>query len=1011
MPALPKPVIIEKPVINSPFSEPERHFKFDENGITNEIIESRRQSEYFIPVPRPKGLRANPDQGVIDFGDDWLKNDIEPNKFINEVRDKVITWRRGGYRGISPITRQLLEHWNNPDRENKLFFCQIEAVETAIYITEVAKKEGASWVENQIRDANAEANSPLFRIAFKMATGAGKTVVMAMLIAWHTLNKVANRRDKKFSDAFLIVTPGVTIRERLNVLLPQERENYYKERDIVPLGHREELAKANIVITNYHAFKPRKDVSEVVGKVLKADPEVLEETPGRMVNRVLRQLKGKKNIIVFNDEAHHCYRAKQSGDEIAGVDKDEEKEMDERNDEARIWISGIEAVNQKLGVRVVYDLSATPFFIKGAGYSREVRGGKRIAEGVLFPWVVSDFSLIDAIESGIVKVPRVPVDDSLPSASQPVNLVLWPHIKDKLPKANSRITSDVSLPEELETALRSLYGSYETYHQRWESDSKNTSPPVMIIVCNNIRVSRLVRDWVSGHKKQLPGGGESIEDGKLPLFSNAKDGNWLVRPNTILIHSGETESGEQLSGPFKSAAATEIAQFKKDYQARNPGKDPEKIKDGELLREVMNTVGKRGKMGEQIKCVISVSMLTEGWDAKTVTHILGVRAFSTQLLCEQVVGRGLRRTDYEETEPLHTNPEHVTYPAQFAEVYGIPFSFIPSAGSTKGPDPKPTTHVRALQERIKWEITFPRLSGYVYPYHEDVLKVAFGEAARYEVEPIADRTTTASILGDEQIALTDIERKRVQEVDYGIAREILTRYFNENIWLFPQLREIVRRWREEYVVYHDGSYPQLLLLDEYRLKAAERIHNAIKNTARDRSEIQPIFERYRQSGSTRYVAFDTALPVYPTETKCHISHVTLHSGWEGDIARIFEGMDNVSSYVKNYNLDFSIPYVFDSKQSEYIPDFILHIENRENKLLNLILEVSGNPSDPKVKAKKKEKVATANSLWCPAVNNYIMSVADKKSNNPFDSAQWQMLEISNLSTARTAINGFIDNVV
>ena len=524
MPALPKSVVIENPVINSPFAEPERHFKFDENGITNEIIQSRRQSEYFIPVPRPKGLRANPDQGVIDFGDDWLKNDIEPNKFINEVREKVITWRKGGYRGITPITRQLLGHWNNPDRENKLFFCQIEAVETAIYITEVAKKQGAGWVENQIRDANAEANSPLYRIAFKMATGAGKTVVMAMLIAWHTLNKVANRRDKRFSDAFLIVTPGVTIRERLNVLLPQERENYYKERDIVPLGHREELAKANIVITNYHAFKPRKDVSEVVGKVLKADPEVLAETPGRMVNRVLRQLKGKKNIIVFNDEAHHCYRAKQSGDEIAGVDKDEKKEMNERNDEARIWISGIEAVEQKLGVKVVYDLSATPFFLKGAGYSREVRGGKRIAEGVLFPWVVSDFSLIDAIESGIVKVPRVPVDDSLPSESQPVNLVLWPRIKDKLPKANSRITSDVSLPEELETALRSLYGSYETYHQRWESDSKNTSPPVMIIVCNNIRVSRLVRDWVSGHKKELPGGVESIEDGKLPLFSNAKDG-------------------------------------------------------------------------------------------------------------------------------------------------------------------------------------------------------------------------------------------------------------------------------------------------------------------------------------------------------------------------------------------------------------------------------------------------------------------------------------------------------
>ena len=484
-------------------------------------------------------------------------------------------------------------------------------------------------------------------------------------------------------------------------------------------------------------------------------------------------------------------------------------------------------------------------------------------------------------------------------------------------------------------------------------------------------------------------------------------------PNTILIDSRETESGEQLSGAFKKVAATEIQQFKKDYQSRFPGSDPEKIKDGELLREVMNTVGKPGKMGEQIKCVISVSMLTEGWDANTVTHILGVRAFSSQLLCEQVVGRGLRRTDYDELEPLHTNPELETFPPQFAEVFGIPFSFIPSAESSKPPRPgRIPTHVHTLDERKECKITFPCLSGYRHPFHEDKLKVDFGEDSHYEVQRVADFTTTSSILGDEHIDPLELQSKRIQEVDYEIAREILKTYFREYIYLFPQLREIVRRWREQCVTYNDGTYPQLLLLGEYKQAAAEKIHNAIQKSTAEESEIQPILHRYRPSGSTEHVAFDTALPVYRTVKKCHISHVAIHSQWEEKIARTLEGMNNVSSYVKNYHLGFTIPYLFDSKPKQYTPDFIVNIENRRNKPLNLIVEVSGKPDD----SKKSEKVDTAKKLWCPAVNNAITSITEllvdsKRTKNRFHSAQWEMLEISNPSQVQTAITDYVDGVV
>ena len=329
-----KQVIIENPVINSPFSEPQRHFKFDEGGITDEILERRRQSEYFIPIPKPKTKQTS--QTVIDFGEAWTGDRLEENRFINNVRERVTLWRQGGYQGITPVTRRLLAYWTDSEREKKFFFCQIEAIETAIYITEVADKYGDSWIIDKLRDANETANPLLFRIALKMATGTGKTVVMAMLIVWHVLNKLANRRDRKFSDAFLIVTPGLTIRDRLRVLLPNDPENYYDQRDILPPDTRDELGQAKIVITNFHAFLQRKKTptSKITNAILQNDSEAFTETPGQMVRRVLRELGGKQNIVVLNDEAHHCYRRKP--DESIKLKGDERKEAEKRNKDARV---------------------------------------------------------------------------------------------------------------------------------------------------------------------------------------------------------------------------------------------------------------------------------------------------------------------------------------------------------------------------------------------------------------------------------------------------------------------------------------------------------------------------------------------------------------------------------------------------------------------------------------------------------------------------------------------------
>lgn len=640
------------------------------------------------------------------------------NPTINRIRERVDLWRRGGHLRVTPTTRRLLEYWTEPERERPLFFCQVEALETAIYITEAASKFGDDWIVNLMREESVLHNPGLFRVAHKMATGTGKTVVMAMIVAWHTLNKAASPQDPRFTDRFLVVTPGITIRDRLRVLLPSDPNDYYRERDLVPPELREHLGRARIVVTNFHALQLRSKVKGVPKLTRQILPETaFQESPDEMVRRVCRELgTSSKQIVVLNDEAHHCYRRRLDDAADVRLKGEERKEAQRREEDARVWISGLEAVQRKLGIKTIFDLSATPFFLNGSGYS----------EGTLFPWVVSDFSLIDAIESGVVKVPRVPVSDDSMSGEGVTYRNLWVRISSELPKRGRGTGSDSvepRLPAELEGALRTLYGNYEKAYRHWEGSNgaKNgaSSPPVLIVVCSNTAVSKLVYDFVGGYEVETPSGEKVVRPGELSIFSNASGGRWLARPNTILIDSRELESGEAMSKAFKAVAANEIDEFKAEIQERFPGRDATSISDEEILREVMNTVGKPGKLGEHVKCVVSVSMLTEGWDANTVTQILGVRAFSTQLLCEQVVGRGLRRRSY-------TVDENGMFLPEYAEVYGVPFSFIPAAGSA--PDPKPgppLTHVRALEDRIAAEISYPRLVGYRYVLDGRLPEVTF----------------------------------------------------------------------------------------------------------------------------------------------------------------------------------------------------------------------------------------------------------------------------------------------
>lgn len=814
------------PILNSPYVEPSRHFKSDDRGITDEIMNARRPSSFYIPVPRQKTKQKQLDLNIADgaFGAELQKE----NEFINKIRGRIAQWRMSGYPGITKTSRDLLMYWQDETRENKLFFCQIEALETLIYINEVAEKSGENWIINTLKQANTEANPGLYRLAFKMATGSGKTVVMAMIIAYHTINKIRYPQDTRFTDAFVIIAPGITIRDRLNVLLPNDPKNYYRERDIVPYQDFDLLQQAAVFITNFHQLEPRQNPRFRIGSVMKSTgllkEEAIKETPSAMVNRAFKSILGKPRVLVINDEAHHCYREKPSEEKLTGEDR---KEADENNKAARVWISGIEALAKKINVNAIVDLSATPYFLRGSGYQ----------EGTMFPWSIYDFSLLDALECGIVKIPRLPIEsDTISKDDEPEFRNLWLHIRDDLPKKGKKTgdydLSVLVLPTTLNLALESLYGNYEKYYREYEKQKKENPavmPPVMIIVCNNTTVSELVYRWIAGYERPTASGQIKIEKGNLEIFRNEDGVQFYDRPNTFLIDSAQLESGDKIDDDFKRIFTKEIVDFHKDYRKRFPGRDDPT--DEQLLREVMNTVGKQEKLGENIKCVVSVSMLTEGWDVNTVTHVLGIRAFSTQLLCEQVVGRALRRVDYSTIIDPEDGIEKFT--PEYAEVYGVPFSFLKAEGNTPPQPPKVIHRVHAIEDREQYEITYPRVDGYRYELNETKLAARFSEESKTIIENEPTEITIGGVIGEDvKEKLEKIKERRDGEVIIRLTQALLKRYYtdadgNEKYWLTPQLRKIVAEYVKKYVILKDRMVIGYLSVGEYFTGALTKIQQAV----------------------------------------------------------------------------------------------------------------------------------------------------------------------------------------
>jgi type III restriction enzyme len=1034
------------PILNGPYDEPRFHYATAQDGNLD-YRDKRSGRRIFAPDTPQVPLGQTPQQGLYDL------NEFAANYrqfLVNQLREQLSAWRAGGYAGVtSRVTRELLSFWfENPERPSyqRLFFAQREAVEAAIWLNEVAEKSNpGSHILNQLRQAQASVEDPeltLPRIAFKMATGTGKTVVMACLVLYHYLNRSQYRHDPKYADYFLLVAPGVTIRDRLGVLRVDTQAtadhlaaDYYRQRKLVPPAYAGLMAglNARLAITNFHGFEARliggNKKSPLDGK-LGADGKKVEarEDETGVLRRLLPGFKPGRRMLVLNDEAHHCYRPR-----AKGRDSDDEQSATE-NERAAVWYSGLKAVARRWQVRAVYDLSATPYYLSGSGWPAYS----------YFPWVVSDFSLIEAIEAGLVKIPFLPVDDSSQQIEEPVLRNLYEHCKDLLPrkgqktqrkqdkaeteasnpeakgKAKGKAGSAAAeappqLPPLLRTALEQFYAHYAAYDRglREQGEKRRdlfSAPPVFIVVCSNTTVSKEVYKQIAGYETANAHGHPLAVPGVLPLFSNFDPltRQPRARPPTLLIDSDALEHSGQVDEDFKRVFAPEIEAFKRDYRISHPAHSVDALSDGDLLREVVNTVGREGKLGQHIRCVVSVGMLTEGWDANTVTHIVGVRAFGSQLLCEQVAGRALRRREY------FIDEKTGLFPPEYAHIIGVPFRFF-QGGETPPPVQRDIKPVRYLPERAALNIEFPQLVGYKLEHPQGHIEADFTGTPklRLDLTKIPMHTDMGNAFAAERQALRlNLDALRDQEVVFWVAAQVLSRYYRGEdgrvqMEHFGDLRRIAQHWYDQQIDLvgeRDARHKRLVRFEDPTRVAASLFTGieaaALKKTHGPGGEtaavILPLLNHHNPRGSSAHVHGSTTKHVLAT-TKSPVNVVVADTdSWEQIAAKTFEQHPLVQAYVKNAFLGFEVPYVDKTgAERRYQPDFLLRVRSPGGVEFHLVVEVTGFDFD------KVEKRYFMRERWLPAVNAH---------REELNTLPWHFMEVTDIARVKEQLEAEIEGL-
>ena len=983
---------VAQPILCSPYQEPDRHWIYDRSTGIPSVMPGRRTASYWF-----RNERTGSAQQKLAFIQQEESDDLP---LVNALRQDVKRWRDAGWPGAMPTTKTLLRHWLRPDRSRRLFFCQVEAAETVIYLREMlAQGRKPTWnTELTLADheARMQGQNPrptewvtrvaqpptlidrphepglaaLTRYALKMATGSGKTVVMALLLAWAFCNRGTASADTRFPRRALVVCPNLTIRERLQVLQPGDSDNYFDRFDLVPTALKPALAKGRVKIVNWHEFNARAEEIRVgTVPIAQLGPETAES----FAKARLQELGDDEPVLVLNDEGHHAYRpAPVAADSKLNAEQKAERE------EATVWVSGLDRIHAACGISFCVDLSATPFYIAGSGWP----------EGSPFPWIVSDFALVDAIESGITKIPRLPAVDNT-GRPDPQFFKLWEAVNDKLGPGD-RLPGGKPKPQavyrEAEAALLTLASQWKTRFEQvmQGAPGQDRSPPVLIVVCDNTDIAEHFHRRISGEESVTVEPEEADDE-------DDEDDAPAKRKGKAKVVKRFGQGLQAFPELANEANAERCIRIDSQLLAAAESGDPNATRKeaAEELRRVIATVGRPGEPGAQVRCVVSVNMLSEGWDANNVTHILGLRAFGSQLLCEQVVGRGLRRMNYT------PDPQTGLLTEEYVDVFGVPFSLIPfkgrQPGDKKPPDDRVPHDVRAMPERAAMELRFPIVEGFIVDLKRNWVSCDVDRIERLRLDPL--QNPTAAFIRPQvgytvgspsaqtgfkfELVTRDVyyEQTHLQTIAFDIAREVVRRLTDSahpasetlrragRAQLFPQVLGIVQRYIERRVDFN-GLHPSELGLDLYVSRATDLLCAAIDpDEQAGELPLLPRLNRYRPIGSSASVAFKTVKPVQSTQ-RSHVNFVAADTqSWEQAAATGLEMLaveGVVDCYVRNDHLELTVPYEFNGHARSYEPDFLVKLTNG----LYVLLEVKGQPH-PETEAKHE-----AAKRWVRAVNRW-----------------------------------------
>ena len=1007
---------VPQPILNSPYEAPKEHWRISELAPP-ERVAGRRLPMYWYRRPGKETTDPESPGTAIEL------------KMVTRIRRRLDEWRPLALRGEGGVTRttmDLMKHWRREDRPQRLFFAQLEAAETVIFLAEARRDflQGISVpTDEPDEDARDRGARAFERYACKMATGSGKTTVMGMLAAWSILNKAANRNDPRYSDLVLVVCPNVTIRNRLEELKPERGDaSLYRTRDLVPSRAMQTLRTGKVLVTNWHVFEPKSaqagsDAASVVrtgrpvrvretirlgkktatvrgirhltrsdyGKQVRAGLlEVKDEQrddSGRTVSAVVESTRhvesdagilrrvfpagarDRRNLLVLNDEAHHAYRIRRSA-------PDDEEADDLGDAEARsafyrgatVWIEGLDRVHRRMGIRRCIDLSATPYYLGRVGQ----------AAGRPFPWVVSDFGLQEAIESGLVKIPQLAVRDST-GAPIPGYFNIWRWIQPMLTPTERGGRRGTPKPAAVlkyaHTPIAMLGGLWEELRAAWADRSDEDRPPVFIVVCRDTALAKVVFSWIAEGD-----GPVGIPPSHLSELRNEDGAIRTIRVDSKVVR--ESDSGEARSDADRWMRHTLDTVGKTEWP-RDFWRRPIHPEGFPALADRLDRP--RHPPGRDIRCIVSVGMLTEGWDCSTVTHIIGLRPFRSQLLCEQVVGRGLRRSNYAVGADGKLNEE-------VAKIFGVPFQVIPykeaSDRKRSGDDDDPRTwRIHAVPEKDDYEIRFPRVEGYSREIRRRIA-LDWDSIAPLRLDPTeipSQVEMKAGVWGDdgrpsihgpgdlERVDLRDFrDQQRRREHLFTLAGELTRRLSKQRDCvaparaLFPDLVAAVERYLREKVIPGDGMQAIDAFLSPWYGWMAERLFSAVRPVDPKGGAIEiPRYETGRGPGTTAEVEFHTRRKPYPV-TRSHLNAVVPDTKkWEQTAAFHLDGHDRVRSFVKNAGLGFGIPYLHNDETHEYQPDFIVRLNGDSDRYL--ILETKGFDRLDRVKRQAAER-------WVRAVN-------------------------------------------